>query len=144
MPRSPRPSIVIRPKGTVGVILHRDGSVRFHLLGKGEMPAPDHAFEPFDLVTDKTWNMAAAGLSSIREAFEAKDKLEATLDVLQQFVEGNECYHDEQGQTKSGVSVCLKEGCKCAAADALLVEDYETARKPKRTRKTKGKQAVLG
>lgn len=132
--RAQRQTIVIRPQANVGVVLHHDGSVRFQLLGEGDLPAPAHAVEPFDLVTDKTWNVAIAGLSSIRDAFAKADQLDDAHDALQAMLDIHHCAH-KTTTTKSGVDVCTREHCPSAKAEAVIIDDYETAPKtgPPRT-----------
>lgn len=121
-----RPTLVIEGGKNLGVVLHRDGRVRFQVLGPDPQPVPSHVVEDFDMVADRSWSLAVAGLDSIREAFDAKDQLEDAKSLVERLSEGRECYHD-QAVTASGVAVCVDEKCVYAEADKLLVDDYATA-----------------
>lgn len=119
--------LYVLPKGNIGVLLFMDGTVGFHPLGS--TTDVSYQFESgFDLKANKNWYHASAGLDSIHEAFEAVDKLDDALGVLEEFLERDYCSHDTF-ETESGEEVCLDPDCRVARAEALLVEDYETARR---------------
>jgi hypothetical protein len=127
-----RPSIVIRKNGNVGIVLHKDGSVRFQRLGPYPQPLPDHAIEEFDMVTDKTWSIAASGLSRIFEwQRKSEDVLPEALELLEKLMERTRwmCEHTTY-ETDSGLLVCKHKGCDVQRASKLLVEDYDTAKFP--------------
>lgn len=140
--KSTRPSLVVYPGKNVGIVLHRDGRVRFQMLGSDPQPAPKFEVdEAYDFVADKSWNRAIAGLDGIHEAFDAKDKLDDAIAVLEDIVESASLRHcpsdHKAGVTKGDVEVCLEKDCLNARIDSFTVPDYESARKPKRSPKPK-------